>query len=112
MTPCLDVVNQGQTRFSRILGLDEEELVSLELIDDALIVPAGHYAFQVHVAGEETNDAVRNCARNFHQKIAIVADDGRVLSGFEARSHRHLIVAFRYNLGRESTGKSWLDTAN
>lgn len=45
--PYLDVVEKCETGLGRVLGLDEQQFAPLQLVDDALVVPAGHHTLQV-----------------------------------------------------------------
>ena len=102
----LDVVKQRQTRLRRILRLDKQQLVFLQLGDDALVVPAGDHVLHVHVGGEEADDAVRHHRHQVHQQVAVVADHRRVLAGLELGGDGHLVVSFGDDLA-EGEGDGW-----
>ena len=65
------------------MSLDEKQLVSLNLVDDSLVVPRGHDGLHVEVRGEEANDAIRHDGRHVCEQRAVVPDHSRVLACLE-----------------------------
>jgi len=56
--------------------------------------------YHVYVAGEEADNAVWHHAAHLHQQVAVVTDDGGVITGLELAAHGNLVVPLAHNLGR------------
>lgn len=96
--PYLDVVEKCETGLGRVLGLNEQQFAPLQLVDDALVVPAGHHTLQVQVGGEEADDAVRHDSADLYEQLAVVPHHTHVFSRLKPRRDSHLVIALGYYL--------------
>ena len=67
----LGVVEEGEGRLCIVLRLDEDELVPLEIVDDAVVIPSGYHALQVQVRCEEANHSCHNSNVSKEQGVGI-----------------------------------------
>ena len=87
--------------FLGVGGLDEEQLVVPDLVEDAHALPHADDHFHVEVGGEEDDEAVGGDLGEFEEETAVVADHARVGADLEAGGDGLLVGAAGDDHGEE-----------
>ena len=74
-----------------VFGLDEDQFVLEDALENAHLVPLDNHMLHVPVRREEANHAVGHDSTELFQEVAIVPNHSSVLSLLELRAHMNLV---------------------